>query len=194
MKTCWNCGAKNFDINRKCEKCKKPLLSKLEILQAKRVVVVNQPREKATAAKILLLIDMILWILLFSLTFILWSVTLFFDSSDFKILTIELFLCMIIFMIPMIVAIIIFKVYSDKLNGNESISTSFKVGVLLFVNLIAGILMLCDGGNQPEVTVIQPEPQQNTSVAKMKEYKELLDSGIITQEEFDEKKKQLLEL
>lgn len=44
---------------------------------------------------------------------------------------------------------------------------------------------------------IREEPQkieEKSDTAKIKEYKELLDSGIITQEEFDAKKKQLLGL
>ena len=38
------------------------------------------------------------------------------------------------------------------------------------------------------------ENKKRTDVDKIKEFKELLDSGAITQEEFDEKKKQLLNL
>ena len=38
------------------------------------------------------------------------------------------------------------------------------------------------------------ENVKKTDVDKIKEFKELLDSGVITQEEFDEKKKQLLNL
>ncbi len=36
--------------------------------------------------------------------------------------------------------------------------------------------------------------EKSDSVDEIKKFKELLDSGIITQEEFDEKKKQLLSL
>jgi len=41
-------------------------------------------------------------------------------------------------------------------------------------------------------TIKQEIPQSNAD--ELKKYKELLDSGIISQEEFDEKKKQLLGL
>ena len=37
-------------------------------------------------------------------------------------------------------------------------------------------------------------PPKNVNVDELKKYKELLDQGIITQEEFDTKKKQLLDL
>ena len=45
---------------------------------------------------------------------------------------------------------------------------------------------------QPEKAIIQEMPQSNAD--ELKKYKELLDSGVITQEEFDAKKKQLLDL
>ena len=44
---------------------------------------------------------------------------------------------------------------------------------------------------------IKEEPQkleEENDIAKIKKFKELLDSGIITQEEFEAKKKQLLGL
>ncbi len=37
--------------------------------------------------------------------------------------------------------------YSRKIKNNEPIGTGFKVCTLLFVNTIAGILMLCDNNN-----------------------------------------------
>ena len=38
----------------------------------------------------------------------------------------------------------------------------------------------------------QQEKNKNSSVEELKQYKELLDNGVITQEEFEAKKKQLL--
>lgn len=43
-------------------------------------------------------------------------------------------------------------------------------------------------------TTVDSKNVSNTNAKEIKEYKELLDSGIITQEEFDEKKKQLLNM
>lgn len=37
--------------------------------------------------------------------------------------------------------------YSKKIKNGEPVSTGFKVCTLLFVNLIADILMLCDNNN-----------------------------------------------
>ncbi len=50
-------------------------------------------------------------------------------------------------------------------------------------------------GNQMVNTIQQSEKDKSKDpVMEIKKYKELLDSGIITQEEFDTKKKQLLDL
>ena len=50
-------------------------------------------------------------------------------------------------------------------------------------------------GNQMVKAIQQSEKDESKdSVTEIKKYKELLDSGIITQEEFDTKKKQLLDL
>ena len=50
-------------------------------------------------------------------------------------------------------------------------------------------------GNQMVNTIQQSEKDESKDpVMEIKKYKELLDSGIITQEEFDTKKKQLLDL
>ena len=50
-------------------------------------------------------------------------------------------------------------------------------------------------GKAPTQIIVQQAPvQQVTNADELKKYKELLDSGVITQEEFDAKKKQLLGL
>ena len=54
-------------------------------------------------------------------------------------------------------------------------------------------LLINRQGKQVETTVIKQEiPQSNAD--ELKKYKELLDMGVISQEEFDAKKKQLLGL
>ena len=40
----------------------------------------------------------------------------------------------------------------------------------------------------------EKEPEMKNAVDELKKYKELFDSGVITQEEFDAKKKQILNL
>ena len=46
----------------------------------------------------------------------------------------------------------------------------------------------------PTKRVAPPTSQSDTKVKKLKQYKELLDNGIITQEEFEQKKKELIDL
>ena len=102
------------------------------------------------------------------------------------------------------------KSYFTKISKKRPIGTAFKICMLLFVNLVAGILLLCDKGNGYQEVFSDPAqtsnlqtsnmetpnaqtPKQPQNVAKeLKGYKELLDCGIITQEEFEEKKKELL--
>ncbi|MBQ5929195.1 MAG: SHOCT domain-containing protein, partial [Clostridia bacterium] len=62
---------------------------------------------------------------------------------------------------------------------------------LIFINLIAGILMFCDA-NSEEKTVVKVD--NNDMETKLKQYKNLLDQGLITQEEFDTKRKEILKL
>lgn len=49
-----------------------------------------------------------------------------------------LYLPTLIWTIPMTVY------YWKKVNDNEPVGTAFKICSLLFVNIVAGILMLCD--------------------------------------------------
>jgi len=50
------------------------------------------------------------------------------------------FLCLV----PLAWCIPMTVVYFNKVNQGQKVGTAFKVCTLLFVNLIAGILMLCD--------------------------------------------------
>ena len=59
-------------------------------------------------------------------------------------------------------------------------------------SIINNLLVNRQNTTQAQSSVIQSTPQSNAS--ELKQYKELLDSGVITQEEFDAKKRQLLDL
>ena len=48
------------------------------------------------------------------------------------------------FLIPLIWTIPMTMKYCNSIKNNQPISTGFKICTLLFVNLVAGILMLCD--------------------------------------------------
>ncbi|MBE6806625.1 MAG: SHOCT domain-containing protein [Ruminococcaceae bacterium] len=62
-------------------------------------------------------------------------------------------------------------------------------------SVINKLLIERQQNKQKEVYVPVTQPSSQTSAAdELKKYKDLLDAGIITQEEFDAKKKQLLGL
>ncbi len=50
-------------------------------------------------------------------------------------------------LIPLIWCIPMYMKVNKYLNGEEELSTGYKVCVLIFVNLIAGILLLMDGND-----------------------------------------------
>ena len=80
---------------------------------------------------------------------------------------------------------------SKGLNGSDMATLCLILGI--FIPIVACILMqdkintICT--SKETNTVSQEQPQ---TTAELKKYKELLDSGVITQEEFDAKKKHLL--
>ena len=84
------------------------------------------------------------------------------------------------------------------LKGIAVATSSGKISFLMIQNSneihkCVSDLLISRQGKQTETTVIKQEiPQSNAD--ELKKYKELLDSGVISQEEFDAKKKQLLGL
>lgn len=72
-------------------------------------------------------------------------------------------------------------------------STGECIAVLILGNLIAGILLLCCSDKDWYGTASDQthQPQLNTADELMK-FKELFDSGAITQQEYEYKKQQLL--
>ena len=84
--------------------------------------------------------------------------------------------------------------------GDEFISFDFPFTVLIAIWF--AIVVVAIAKRSPIIVGSQKETQQTvvnnvqqvTNADELKKYKDLLDSGAITQEEFDEKKKQLLGL
>lgn len=83
--------------------------------------------------------------------------------------------------------------------GFNSISISTPSGVISFkgitnqdevANAVTGLLMARQSAGAPVVV----QESRSSVPEELKQYKELLDSGVITQQEFDEKKRQLLGL
>ena len=95
--------------------------------------------------------------------------------------------------------VIVFKYNDVQGISNVHISEDFVVILIIIIAiciLLNSIWAIIDylllKNNSPKTIVMQKTSQSNAD--ELKKFKELLDSGIITQEEFDEKKKQLLNL
>ena len=135
----------------------------------------------------------------FAVYFILWISTLILyrqnPSTDALVLLISCFIYIAAFFIGGCISLLMTTSFVRKLSKKRPITTAFKICTLLFANFVAGILLLCDkenGYHEVAVQPILPPTQPNVPVDELKKYKELLDGGIITQEEFEEKKKRLL--
>ncbi len=84
----------------------------------------------------------------------------------------------------------------DKMASERGIASDIATLCLIlsiFVSIIPPILMQ-DKLNTIVTAKVQPMAASNAVSAELKELKDLLDSGVITQEEFEAKKKQLLGL
>ena len=225
MKICSHCQTQNFDINEVCSKCKQPLTVK-STFSAPQVTAIYQqttrPNNSVTrkesdlsvAAKVFMIITCASLGLSLIGAVVFWIVMLILaqktPSLETSILVITSFMYVAVFFIGECVSFAMTKSYFTKISKKRPIGTAFKICMLLFVNLVAGILLLCDKGNgyqevfsdpaqtsNPQTSNMQTPntqtPKQPQNVAKeLKGYKELLDCGIITQEEFEEKKKELL--
>lgn len=208
MKTCNNCGTKNFDTNSVCSRCGQPIHEKNSHFQFSNPhsISYNQTNGTiltesglSTAVKVSMLCITISLAIAFITFLILWIITLTLPNAQVEAL---LFLTyMICCFIPTLIAFCMTISYFNKINAHEPIGIGFKICAIIFVGILPGVLMLCDSGNGYKTIHVQPQqnptpPQENESISitTLKEYKELFDAGIITQEEFDAKKKQILGL
>ena len=73
-----------------------------------------------------------------------------------------------------------------------TLATGFICGVWLVGAVIFGMLAMVTKPSGTIITTTAPQPVAENSTAKLTEAKQLLDSGVITQEEFDEMKKKYL--
>lgn len=87
--------------------------------------------------------------------------------------------------------------------GENMDSSGFPTGLFelfLFLTIVVAfakrspLIVNSQNNNQGTTQPIVNNIQKSTSADELKKYKELLDSGVITQEEFEAKKKQLLNL
>lgn len=100
----------------------------------------NVKREKSglrTAAKIFMIISCVFQIFLFLI------IAFAACASGYS----EAFAVGFVYLIPIAWCLPMTITYSNKCKNSEPVGAGFKVCTLLFVNLIAGILMLCDNSN-----------------------------------------------
>ncbi|MBE5730446.1 MAG: hypothetical protein E7350_00665 [Clostridiales bacterium] len=188
MKICKNCGAENFDVLSFCDKCGKPITA--------LPVGDQQDKEQGglrIAAKVLMVISTVSYGISFLVCFAFWFIILItakgagLSGLEIGISSPVLVIMMLITLLQLIASWLMTRHYFEA----EHISITFKVCTLLFVSMIAGILMLCDDGKKSNKQTKKPKNENNIFLV-LEQYKNLLDHGLITQEEYDEKKKQLL--
>ena len=117
MKYCAKCGAEMLDEAVICVKCGSFVNCEEPLNSASALP--QQESNAAVAAKIFMLLSTVLYSVLAVFFGIWWLIAL-------------------AWCLPMTI------VYFKKTRQGEAIGAGFKICTLLFVNLIAGILMLCD--------------------------------------------------
>lgn len=156
MKVCRNCGTRNFDIDTTCGKCHAPLMSKVDkALGVQPVfntqgsiekVAVPQNNGLSITAKVFLIIACV-YQGIAALTCLIVSlstgviINAYWGGEGFLW---WYFIVMGISVAHVVISICMTSSYFGKLYERKKIGTAFKVLTLIFVDLVAGILMLCD--------------------------------------------------
>ena len=162
MRKCSVCGTNNFDTAVTCERCNSaldgfrasPIFEEdQEVPKQINSIISEPPKSKkisdaCRAAKICLLISTTFVSFVAVGLFIMWVISLALSTGElgivFKPLAIY-FLLMMFLIVPIAVFTIYATVrYTSAVANGEKIGFGMKMAVLLFVNCLAGILMLCD--------------------------------------------------
>ena len=158
MKTCSICGTKNFDVDKFCTRCKNPLDDDLVV---KTVVdktdnnvvykVVSKRSELsgvAIAAKVFWIISLVYTAIVAVSYLAFWFVSIIASAFDgMGMACIFAIAALVPFLVAMLVFVFKFSMYRhyiDKKIEGKSVGIGFKIVVLLFIDLIAGVLLFCD--------------------------------------------------
>ena len=156
MKICPNCKSQNFDVKTACERCGCPLpKNQFETVVAypnnntsqpasTSFYVTNAPspnRALRTVASVFLIISCVTSAIASFMMFVLWMVSI---VSEIKFLAGVYLILALVSLIHMILGICMTVNYQTKTSGDGNVGVGFKVCTLIFVNTVAGILMLCD--------------------------------------------------
>ena len=89
---------------------------------------------------------------------------------------------------------IVAMVKLGKAKCKKDVPVALGIFIIIFNSLIGGILMLCTKDSDFVKTPVPAAAAAPASDAeRIRQFKELADSGLITQEEYEAKKKQILE-
>ncbi|MBE7067947.1 MAG: hypothetical protein E7381_01455 [Clostridiales bacterium] len=141
MKFCNKCGRKNFDTATYCERCG-------NFLRLNEIVTQKQSKCSKVASIFMVISCVVLGIcsmVLEIFSIILWD-GLNEISNDIGVVEMKIMWIVLVVavLIGFIISIFATHKYIKDVKSGKKIGTGFKVCVLLFVNIIAGILMLCD--------------------------------------------------
>ena len=132
MKTCNFCGAKSFDCDTECSKCKRSFSDDAvgEISQIKKLI------------KVILLATIIIQAVALIPFLILWITSLIIPG--WTTAAIIFAICLIAFLVGLSISCIMSNHYRNTVNAGKNVGLIFKICTLLFISVIAGIVMLCD--------------------------------------------------
>ncbi len=210
MRTCIYCGEKNFDTNTTCSRCGQAIYEKNSVFYTQAKQSGSRPISPNTTLKESALCTIIKVLMVFisvatSIAFLLLissiiAISILEGTLDSFIVG-ELTVYLILSFPFALIAVCMTRSYFKKIANYEHIGIGFKICTILFIGILPGILMLCDTEDGYQyVPIPTPSYAQTTQtteanpVERLTQYKELLDKGIITQEEFDAKKKEILGL
>ena len=154
MRICPNCSAQNFDTNTECEKCNYPLrVSPFRIVvpittnntagEAQTVFDIKSkaPNGLQTAAFVFLLISSIFAAMGWLTMLVAWMISVYSPIGTFS----TVFLILTLLTLPLLaVSIYVTYVYRYETMSDIKVGLTFKIVTLIFINTVAGILMLCD--------------------------------------------------
>lgn len=112
------------------------------------------------------------------------------SSTIYSMLIIEIIVLFVILAVKVGIALIPANIAKKK---GYSFAGFFIMGIFFFLLGLIVSLCLDDKTVQPNDIIIQKPDNYNSSVAdEIKKFKELMDNGVISSEEFEAKKKDLL--
>lgn len=112
------------------------------------------------------------------------------SSTIYSMIIIEIIVLFVILAVKVGIALIPANIAKKK---GYSFAGFFIMGIFFFLLGLIVSLCLDDKTVQPNDIIIQKPDNYNSSVAdEIKKFKELMDNGVISSEEFEAKKKELL--